>query len=62
MPVTNPTCPAFGGPDLSTLYVTSARFMLSEAELAADPHAGDLLAIDAGVRGLPESQFGTTAR
>ena len=25
LPVTNPTCPAFGGPDLATLYGTSTR-------------------------------------
>jgi L-arabinonolactonase len=57
VPVSNPTCPAFGGPDLATLFVTSARFMLSEEQLAAEPHAGDLLAVDVGVRGLAEPQF-----
>src|SRR4051812_33974516 len=57
LPVSNPTCPAFGGPDLATLFVTSARFMLSEQQLAAEPHAGDLLALDVGVRGLAEAQF-----
>lgn len=57
LPVTNPTCPAFGGPDLTTLYVTSARHRLSPAQLAAEPLAGALLALDPGVRGMPANRF-----
>ncbi len=51
------TCPAFGGPGLRTLYCTSARIHLSEAELAADPLAGALFAIKLDVEGLPETPF-----
>jgi hypothetical protein len=29
LPVTNPTCTCLGGPDLKTLYVTTARKFLS---------------------------------
>jgi sugar lactone lactonase YvrE len=58
LPVTNPTCPCFGGADLRTLYITSARKFLSAERLAAEPWAGSLLAFDAGVRGLPEARFG----
>jgi len=57
LPVTNPTCPAFGGPGLTTLYVTSARHRLSAAQLAAEPHAGALLALEPGVAGLPAGVF-----
>jgi sugar lactone lactonase YvrE len=57
LPVTNPTSPAFGGPDLRTLYVTSARHRLAPARLAVEPQAGAVLAIDPGVRGLPGSRF-----
>jgi sugar lactone lactonase YvrE len=57
VPVTNPTCPAFGGDRLDTLYVTSARHRLSEAQLAAEPLAGALLALDAGVTGRPGNRF-----
>jgi len=57
LPVTNPTCPAFGGPGLRTLYVTSARHKLTPAQLAAEPLAGALLELDAGVRGLPRARF-----
>jgi sugar lactone lactonase YvrE len=57
LPVTNPTCPAFGGPDLRTLYVTSARHRLTEAQLAAEPQAGAVVALDPGVAGLPARRF-----
>lgn len=57
MPVSQPTCCAFGGPDLATLYVTSAREGLSEAELARQPLAGSLFAFRPGVRGLPLPAF-----
>lgn len=58
VPVTNPTCVCFGGPDLRTLYITTARKFLTEAQLAAEPLAGALLAFEPGVRGLPEARFG----
>ena len=57
LPVTNPTCPAFGGPGLRTLYVTSARHRLTAAQLAAEPLAGALLALEPGIEGLPAGRF-----
>jgi sugar lactone lactonase YvrE len=57
LPVQRPTCPAFGGPDLDVLYITSATNGLSEEALAAQPCAGGILALDPGVRGLPEARF-----
>lgn len=57
MPVTRPTCCAFGGADLKTLYVTSGRVMASAAELAAEPLAGALFALRCDVPGLPEAPF-----
>ena len=57
LPVTNPTCLCFGGDDLATLYISTARKFLSAEQLAAEPLAGALLAIESGVRGLPESMF-----
>ena len=54
LPVTNPTCCCFGGDDLDTLYVTSAAQRLPEPA----PIEGALLALDVGVRGLPEAAFG----
>ncbi len=57
VPVTQPTCPAFGGPDLKTLYITSARENLNEEALEAQPHAGALLAIDVDVPGQAEHRL-----
>ncbi|HQZ13033.1 MAG TPA: SMP-30/gluconolactonase/LRE family protein [Devosia sp.] len=57
LPVQNPTCPAFGGPDLSTLYVTSASIGLTPEQRAEQPLAGSLFALDVGVAGLPGHRF-----
>ena len=52
-PVLRPTSCMFGGPELETLYVTSARAGLDADQLSTSP-AGSVLAIEPGVRGLPE--------
>lgn len=57
LPVTNPTCVCFGGADLATLYVTTATKMIAPDILAAETHAGAVLALDVGVRGLQEDRF-----
>jgi sugar lactone lactonase YvrE len=51
LPATQVTSCAFGGRDLSELYVTTARSGLDEGELDAQPLAGDLFRIRPGVRG-----------
>lgn len=53
MPASNITHCAFGGPDLKTLYVTSASIGAPPGEKAA----GDLFSIDSGVRGIPVGRF-----
>ena len=53
LPVIQPTSCVFGGPDLDTLYITSARVSLREP----GPLDGALLAIRPGVRGLPCHPF-----
>lgn len=57
LPVPRPTSCAFGGPDLKTLYVTSARIRLSSSLLAEAPLSGSVFAIDAGIRGVPVATF-----
>jgi sugar lactone lactonase YvrE len=59
VPVQNPTSCAFGGRNLDTLYVTTARQRLSPEALAAQPLAGAILAVDVGIsiRGLPAVRF-----
>ena len=58
LPVQRPTAAAFGGPGLDTLFVTSATYGLDAAALAAQPLAGLVFALDAGVRGRPTTLFG----
>ncbi|WP_298933956.1 SMP-30/gluconolactonase/LRE family protein [uncultured Ramlibacter sp.] len=58
LPVSNPTCVCFGGPDLRTLYITTARRFLTRQQLRDEPWSGSLLAIDVDVQGLPERRFG----
>lgn len=60
VPVSNPTCLCFGGSDLRTLYVTTAFKFLSPAQLAAEPMAGSLLAIDGVGQGLAEHRYRTS--
>lgn len=57
LPLTNPTCPGFGGSDLRTLYVTTARHRLSDEQLQREPMAGALLQLDVGRTGLPTNRF-----
>ena len=52
LPVERPTSCAFGGEDLTTLYVTSAWDGLDPEARAQQPLAGGLFAFDAGVKGL----------
>lgn len=56
VPAPHSSCPAFGGPDLSVLYVTTAQEGMSAASLAAHPGAGRTFAIEGAGRGLPEPQ------
>ncbi len=57
MPVSQPTCVAFGGSRMETLYITSATYQLSLEKLKGEPLAGGIFAIDVGVRGLPDARF-----
>ncbi|TVQ05520.1 MAG: SMP-30/gluconolactonase/LRE family protein [Leptolyngbya sp. DLM2.Bin27] len=58
LPVQRPTCPTFGGPNLSTLYVTTASVGLSQQEIQQGFYAGDVFAIAAPTPGLPTHIFG----
>lgn len=57
MPTKNITTACFGGPDLSTLYVTTAA-----ADTApTDRLAGSVFAIETDTRGMPENRFDVAA-
>src|SRR6185437_63057 len=57
VPTRRPTCCTFGGPDLDILYITTTSQRMTPSELAAEPLAGSLLAVDVGLRGLVEPRF-----
>lgn len=57
LPVSQPSCVAFGGDDLSLLFVTTARQDLSEDELADQPLAGNVFIYQTEYQGLIESPF-----
>jgi sugar lactone lactonase YvrE len=52
-----PTMCAFGGPDLKTLYVTTARQRRDAEELSQLPQSGGIFAMRVDVPGMPEPMF-----
>ena len=57
LPVQRATSVQFGGPALDVLFVTTATQKLSREELAKQPLAGALLALDVGVKGVAEARY-----
>ncbi|MBC8158696.1 MAG: SMP-30/gluconolactonase/LRE family protein, partial [Alphaproteobacteria bacterium] len=57
LPVAQVTSCVFGGPNLDTLYVTTATQTLGEDERQGQPLAGGLFEIAVGIRGLPSAEF-----
>jgi sugar lactone lactonase YvrE len=53
LPATRVTSVAFGGPELDMLFITTARYGLTEAQLSGSPGAGSLFLVKPGVRGIP---------
>ena len=53
LPAQCPTMPCFGGDDLKTLYVTTACYNRSDAELKTYPQSGYLFSMRVDVPGLP---------
>lgn len=61
LPEPRPTMPCFAGPDMQTMFVTSARTGLNAAALARHPQAGRLLMLRVAVPGVPVHRFADTA-
>jgi sugar lactone lactonase YvrE len=57
MPVSQPSCCCFGGPDLDILFITSATQRMTPEQKAAEPLAGGLFALRVGAQGMPEPMF-----
>jgi sugar lactone lactonase YvrE len=60
LPISRPTGLAFGGADLKTLFVTSARLGLTDQNLDRQPMAGCLFALEVQTPGLPLNDWGET--
>ena len=58
MPVTRPTCVVFGGPQMNTIYVTSAAANLPADVLKTNPLSGGLFCFNPGVTGPAKHKFG----
>lgn len=58
LPCSWPTSCTFGGSDLSTLFVTSARFTMSPEHLEEAPFEGGLFSIQSTTRGCAANRFG----
>ena len=58
IPAPNVTMIGFGGADLRTAYVTTARQNTSPEDLARFPHAGGVFTFRVVTPGLPEHAFG----
>jgi sugar lactone lactonase YvrE len=61
LPVKAPTMPCFGGADLQTLFITTARQKHTADELKKMPLAGGIFSLRVDVPGLPEAPFATGA-
>lgn len=58
LPCLNPTCPTFGGKDLDTLFVTSARVGMTEEQLSQYPHSGNVFSLKIpGYTGSPTFRY-----
>ena len=61
VPVSQPTCVAFGGPSLDMLCVTSAQQDLDAEALASQPTAGDMHIFASPIKGQKNYIFGRSA-
>lgn len=52
--VSQVSCPAFGGNDFKTLYITTAREHMTPEQLEREPHAGSVFAVELDVPGIAE--------
>jgi sugar lactone lactonase YvrE len=57
LPTEQPSCIAFGGPDLDLLFVTTARDGLAPDTIARQPHCGDVFVYKVASKGLPDGRF-----
>lgn len=56
-PMQSPTMVAFGGEDLGTMFLTSARVGVPRDVLDREPLSGSIFRCEPGVRGIPEPRW-----
>jgi sugar lactone lactonase YvrE len=57
LPVSEVSCPVFGGDDLGDLYLTTAWQLLDEAQHAREPEAGGLFRVRPGITGRAATPY-----
>lgn len=57
LPISMPTCPAFGGPNLKTMFVTSGWVGLDSSQRRSQPLAGAVFAFELETPGIPERRI-----
>ena len=57
LPVKNITSCTFGGKNLQTLFITTARWGMSKDDLVNNPESGGLFSIDLDIKGIPDNIF-----
>ncbi|WP_189522228.1 MULTISPECIES: SMP-30/gluconolactonase/LRE family protein [unclassified Mesorhizobium] len=57
IPAQNVTSCTFGGANMSTLFITTAREDMTEEDLRRQPLSGNVFAYDAGVAGVPMTRY-----
>jgi sugar lactone lactonase YvrE len=57
LPVPRPMSCMFGGPELKTIFVTTARIRLTSAQLTQAPLSGSVFSFDAHSTGIKEPRF-----
>ena len=57
LPVSRPTSCTIGGPDMKTLFITTARYGLSEQDLEREPYAGDVICLALDKPGIVERRL-----
>jgi sugar lactone lactonase YvrE len=57
LPISRVTSVAFGGENLSQLYITTASYLLNDDELLREPLAGSLFVMATDTQGFPEHRI-----
>ena len=57
LPVENITSCTFGGKNLQTLFITTARWGMTKDDVQKNPEAGGLFSIDLDIKGMPDNLF-----